>query len=83
MSHSTQKIKIYFGKPYLSYLKAKKTKKKRIFEEHFFLVFRAWEGQLTLDKDESYRYCMPTTPLQNEILVDPPGFEMKKCEHKL
>jgi hypothetical protein len=83
MSHSTQKIKIYFGKPYLRYPKLEKTKKKRIFEKRFFLVFRAWEGQLTLDKDESYRYCTPATPLQNEILVDALGFEMKKCEHKL
>ncbi len=83
MSHSTQKIKIYFGKPYLRYPKLKKTQKKRILEKRVFLIFRTWEGQVTWDKGESYTNCTPTTPLQNEILVDPPGFEMKKCEHKL
>ena len=82
MSHSTQKTKIYSGKPYLRYAKAKKTIKKHIFERQFFLVFRAWKSQITLDKDESYSYCTLATPLQNEILFDPLGFEMKKSEHK-
>ncbi len=61
----------------------KKLKENEFSKSVFFLVFRVWEGQLKLDKDESYRYCIPTTPLQNEILVDPLGFEMKKGEHKL
>jgi hypothetical protein len=83
MSRSTQKIELYLGKNHLGYLKIKKTVKKRIFEKRFLGVFWTWGGQITSDKDETYSYCTLTTPLQNELLADPLGFEIKKCEHKL
>ena len=87
--HSTQNGPLYsenknlFWKTLSKIFKTQKNSKTTHVREVFFLVFRAWESQITLDKDESYSYCTLATPLQNEILFDPPGFEMTKCEHKL
>ena len=83
--HSTQNEPLYSENKNLFWetvSKIAKTQKKKDFRKTFFFVFRVWESQFTLDKDESYSYCRLTTPLQNEILAGSPGFEMKKCEHK-
>ena len=57
--------------------------KNRMLEDRFLLVFSILKSQVTLDNDESYRYCLLMITLRNKIAVDPPGFETKRYGHQL
>ena len=79
--HSTQNESLYSENRTLFWKNVSRisqNQKYRIFQKRFLRVFLAWEGQITSDKDETCSDCTPSPPLQNEILADPPGFEIKK-----
>ena len=79
--HSTQNESLYSENINLFWKNVSRisqNQKYRIFQKRFLRVFWVWEGQITSDKDETCSDCTPSPPLQNEILADPPGFEIKK-----